>query len=261
MTHTLEVAQVAVAISSAVGLNVTLSEAIAMGHDCGHGPGGHAAEDALGLYLDGGYDHALYGADVVMAEFNLCTETLDGIRQHSWRLAAPATPEGEVVSLADRIAYVVADYEDAVRTGILLPRDLPKIVQERLGLHQPDQTGALIDGVIAAAISTGQIGITEDVAEALDAFRAFNYERIYHRPAANVQNSRMVIMLSALVERYAAAPGLIPAVASGEWPAPGSDSVEAFAASVRYVSGMTDNFAIATARAGGFRPDQLPTGI
>jgi dGTPase len=249
MTHTLEVAQVAVAIASSVRLNATLAEAIALGHDCGHGPGGHASED----------DHALYGADVVMSEFNLCKETLDGIRQHSWRLLAPSTPEGEVVSISDRIAYVVADCQDALRTGLLVPADLPEIVRVRLGVSQPEQTGSLIDGVITAITTTGQVGIVEDVAEALDEFRKFNYERVYHRPRANVQNSRVVTMLQALVERYANSPGLLPAVASGEWSFPMSGESAAYHAAVRYVSGMTDNFAIATARSFGF--SDLPVGL
>ena len=98
LTHALEVAQVAVSIARALGLNVALTEAIALGHDCGHGPGGHASEDALSPYVPGGYDHAVWGADVALASLNLCTETLDGIRNHSWSRPAPATPEGEVVS-------------------------------------------------------------------------------------------------------------------------------------------------------------------
>jgi dGTP triphosphohydrolase len=94
---------------------VALAEAIALGHDCGHGPFGHASEDALAPFVDGGYDHATWGADVVLAPLNLCAETLDGIRNHSWSRPAPATPEGEVVSWADRIAYLCHDFEDAHR--------------------------------------------------------------------------------------------------------------------------------------------------
>ena len=102
LTHALEVAQVATGIARACRLNVALTEAIALGHDCGHGPGGHASEEALSPYLDGGFDHAPWGADVSLAPLNLCRETLDGIRNHSWSRPAPATPEGEVVSWADR---------------------------------------------------------------------------------------------------------------------------------------------------------------
>ena len=125
LTHALEVAQVARSVAQAIGLNVTLTEAIAIGHDCGHGPGGHASEDALTPYVEEGYDHAVWGADVTLVPLNLCSETLDGVRNHSWSRPAPATPEGEVVSWADRIAYVCHDFEDAVAAGIVSPDMLP----------------------------------------------------------------------------------------------------------------------------------------
>ena len=100
-----------------MGLNVALTAAAATGHDCGHGPAGHASEEALSPFLPGGYHHAVYGADVVLAPLNLCAETLDAVRNHSWNRPAPATPEGEVVAWADRIAYCCHDFEDAVRGG------------------------------------------------------------------------------------------------------------------------------------------------
>ena len=133
LTHALEVAQVATSVARALGLNVPLTEAIALGHDCGHGPGGHASEDALSPYVDGGYDHAVWGADETLISLNLCAETLDGVRNHSWSRPAPATPEGEVVSWADRIAYVCHDFEDAVAAGIVTPEMLPPLVAERCG--------------------------------------------------------------------------------------------------------------------------------
>ena len=129
LTHALEVAQVAVAISRAARLNVALAEAIALGHDCGHGPGGHASEDALSPYVEEGYDHAVWGADVVLAPLNLCVETLDGVRNHSWSRPAPSTAEGEVVSWADRIAYVCHDFEDAVDAGVVRPEDLRRTLR------------------------------------------------------------------------------------------------------------------------------------
>src|ERR1700691_3176536 len=91
LTHALEVAQVATGIARACRLNVALTEAIALGHDCGHGPGGHASEEALDPYVDGGFDHAVWGADVSLLALNLCAETLDGVRNHSWARPAPAT--------------------------------------------------------------------------------------------------------------------------------------------------------------------------
>jgi len=130
LTHAIEVAQVAVSIARPLRLNVALTEAAALGHDCGHGPAGHASEDALSPYLEGGYHHAVYGADVVLAPFNLCSETLDAIRNHSWNRPSPTTPEGEVVAWADRIAYVCHDFEDAVEAGIVTPADLPAAVAD-----------------------------------------------------------------------------------------------------------------------------------
>src|SRR5690606_819725 len=106
LTHALEVAQVARSVSQAIGLNVALTEAIAIGHDCGHGPGGHASEDALSPHVDEGFDHAVWGADVTLTSLNLCVETIDGIPNHSWSRPAAETPECEVVSWADRPASV-----------------------------------------------------------------------------------------------------------------------------------------------------------
>src|SRR3954463_10840912 len=84
LTHALEVAQVATSIARGAGVNVTLADAIALGHDCGHGPGGHASEDAFDPYVPGGFDHGPWGADVSLLDLNLCAETLDGVRNHSW---------------------------------------------------------------------------------------------------------------------------------------------------------------------------------
>ncbi|MDR1766855.1 MAG: HD domain-containing protein, partial [Propionibacteriaceae bacterium] len=96
LTHALEVAQVATSIARGVGANVALADAMALGHDCGHGPGGHAAEEAFDAFLPGGFDHGPWGADVALASLNLTAETLDGIRNHSWSSPAPATVEGEI---------------------------------------------------------------------------------------------------------------------------------------------------------------------
>ena len=110
-----------------------LAEAIALGHDCGHGPGGHASEDAFDAFVRGGYEHGPWGADVVLTGLNLCAETLDGIRNHSWSRPAPTTVEGEIVSWADRIAYCAHDFEDAVHAGIVREADLPAEVVEVSG--------------------------------------------------------------------------------------------------------------------------------
>ncbi len=199
LTHTLEVAQVAVAIARTLRLNLALTEAIALGHDCGHGPGGHASEEAFGPFV-GGYDHAVWGADVVLAPLNLCAETLDGIRNHSWSRPAPATPEGEVVAWADRIAYVCHDFEDAVSAGVVSPADLPAEVHERCGSRRSQQIGAFIDAVIDGTLAGGQVAMTTPLAEALAAFRAFDYERVYLRPASVDQAAQVIRLLRGLVD-------------------------------------------------------------
>jgi dGTPase len=241
LTHALEVAQVATSIARSLRLNVALTEAIALAHDCGHGPGGHASEDALDPYVDEGYDHAVWGADVVLTPLNLCAETLDGVRNHSWSRPAPATPEGEVVSWADRIAYVCHDFEDAASTGLVHPGQLPALVRERCGDTRRRQLAAFIAGVVDATAATGQLSMVEPLAEALATFRLFNHEHIYLRPSSVTQGNRVVRLLRALVEHYAAQPGLLPPSHQHAELVP--RAAPAYRMAVTYVGGMTDRFA------------------
>ena len=155
LTHALEVAQVATSVARALGLNVALTDAIALGHDCGHGPGGHASEEAFDAFLPEGYNHAVWGADVAVAPLNLCEETLDGIRNHSWSRPAPSTPEGVVVSWADRIAYCAHDLEDAAHAGIVSVTDLPPEVGEVCGRSRGEQLETFIRGLVASARRPG----------------------------------------------------------------------------------------------------------
>jgi dGTPase len=257
LTHALEVAQVAASVARVLGLNVPLTEAIALGHDCGHGPGGHASEDALSPYLDGGFDHATWGADVTLTQLNLCVETLDGVRNHSWSRPAPSTPEGEVVSWADRIAYVCHDFEDAVAAGIVTSEMLPGLVRDRCGSVRREQLGAFIGAMIDAAATSGRIGMTARFAEALAAFRQFNYEHIYLRPASVAQARSVIELLRALVEHYAERPDSLPGVDGVD-----AGSREALHAAVAYVGGMTDRFACRQAvTLLGWSGDRLPQGI
>lgn len=260
LTHAVEVAQVATGIARAVDLCLPLTEAIALAHDCGHGPAGHASEEAFSPYLPHtGYDHAVYGADVTLAPLNLCRETLDGVRNHSWRRPPPATPEGEAVAWADRIAYVCHDFEDAVRAGILTPADLPPEVAAVAGVRRSDQIGTFVLAVLDAIDGSGHVGMTEPAASALLAFRDFNFERIYLRPAARRQAERVVRLLRGLVERFADAPRLLPDHdAADVEPGP----ADATALAVRYVSGMTDRYALGLGvELLGWRPEDLPRGV
>ena len=259
LTHALEVAQVAVSVARVLRLNVALTEAIALGHDCGHGPGGHASEDALSPYIEGGYDHAVWGADVVLQPLNLCHETIDGIRNHSWSRPAPSTPEAEVVSWADRIAYVCHDFEDAVYAGVVTPNDLPAIVSTRCGTTRREQLSAFITAMIDATAVTGRIGMVPDTAEALAEFRRFNYDAIYHRPESQAQARSVIDMLRPLVEFYISTPHLLPAWHDTPFDA---HTITASREAVNYVGGMTDRYACKQAvELLDFPVHKLPQGI
>jgi dGTPase len=254
LTHALEVTQVATAVAQATGLNVALTEAIALGHDCGHGPGGHASEEAFDQFIAGGYHHALWGADVVLEPLNLCRETLDGIRHHSWSLPTPTTPEGVVVSWADRCAYSAHDFEDAVSTGIVAPAQLPPSVARVIGVTRSSQLRALIGALVRSISTTGLVAMDPAHAEALADLRAFNYEMIYNRRESLAQGRAVVNVLTALVEAFIAAPDLIPDA--------NRDGAEAVTDAVTYVAGMTDRFAFDTAtRLLDWPREQLPQGI
>lgn len=257
LTHAIEVAQVAVSIARPLGLNIALTEAAALGHDCGHGPAGHASEHALSPYVPGGYHHAVYGADVVLSHLNLCVETSDAIRNHSWNRPAPQTPEGEVVAWADRIAYVCHDFEDAVAAGIVGANDLPDAVTDVVGTVQSSQLRGFITAMIEASARAGAIGLDQVTAEALDSFRAFNYERIYLRPAARQQAESVIALLQQLTEWLMLNPSHI-----GDGLEPSADVSTTTAEAVRYVSGMTDRFALTMAVDHlGWHPNKLPRGV
>ncbi|MDP9403617.1 MAG: HD domain-containing protein [Actinomycetota bacterium] len=254
LTHAIEVSQVAVGIARPAGLNVALTAAAATAHDCGHGPAGHASEDAFSPFLPGGYHHAVYGADVVLAPLNLCRETLDAVRNHSWNRPAPATPEGEVVAWADRIAYVCHDFEDAVRAGIVAPAELPAAVADVVGLRRSAQLNTFITAMLDTISATGQVGMRAAEAEALAAFRAFNFERIYLRPESVGQAERVIALLRDLTEWYVDHPAAIDDGAGNE-----PDKV---AAAVHHVSGMTDRYALRMAvDVLGWDPADLPRGV
>ena len=274
------------AVARATGLNVALTEAIALGHDCGHGPGGHASEEAFSPYLPGGYNHATWGADVVLAPLNLCAETLDGVRHHSWSLPNPATPEGAVVSWADRCAYCAHDLEDAVSVGIVSPEELPAEVGEIAGRTRASQLNCFISALVECITSTGEIGMRQPFAGALASLRAFNYERIYTRPTSVAQGRAVIAVLSALVDYFGENPRRVPPddpaaragnqaralerpngpevpeVPEGPNGPNGPDEGASLRAAITYVSGMTDRFAFSAAvELLGWDPERLPRGI
>jgi len=256
MTHALEVAQVASAISRALGLNSALTEAIALAHDCGHGPGGHPSEEAFAPFIEDGYDHAVWGADVTLSSLNLTRQVLDGVRNHSWSRPAPSTPEGEVLSWADRCAYCAHDLEDAVAAKIVDQRDIPVIVSDRCGTRRNSQLNAFVRDLIETSRANGRISMSADMAEALAVLRAFNYERIYTRDDSLIQGERVARLLSALVEHFIEHP------TGDDEQIVERNSDLAVMRAVTYVGGMTDRYACMTAvRLLDWPVDQLPVGL
>ncbi|WP_399553206.1 HD domain-containing protein [uncultured Propionibacterium sp.] len=254
LTHAIEVAQVATSIARGVGANVTLADAIALGHDCGHGPGGHASEEAFDAFLPGGFDHGPWGARVALSGLNLCAETLDGIANHSWSSPAPSTVEGEIVSWADRIGYCAHDLEDAIRAGIVAPGEVPDRIVDVIGLSLRDQLSTLIGSVISTTCRTGAVGMDARTAGALTALRRFNYEQIYTRSESLAQSHTMVEVLQQLVSYYAEHPA--------ELPPEHCDRDDPTRSAVTYVAGMTDRFAFDCAeRLLGWEAARLPRGI
>lgn len=261
LTHALEVAQVARSITKRLRLNVDLAEAIALGHDCGHGPGGHASEDALSTFLPDGYDHAVIGADLILAPLNLCLETLDGIRNHSWSRPEPLTPEGLIVSWSDRIAYCAHDLEDAISAKLIMVNDLPDEITDEIGTSRSEHLNYFINAIVTAALTTGRIAMFERQGSYLGALRSFNYEHIYLRSESIRQSEQVIEVLRTLTKFLIANPkvaleriGLDHGLSNNE-----EDFIQAI---VTYVGGMTDRYAFTMAmELAGVKETSVPRGI
>jgi dGTPase len=244
LTHTLQVMQVARSLARSLGLNETLAEAIALGHDIGHSPFGHIGEAAFDPYVPGGWHHAAQGVRIaeVLEQLNLTWEVRDGIRAHSWKITPPpATREGECVRYADRIAYLSHDAQDAVRAGVLKPADLPARTRSVFGEPGSQMVGAMIDAVVVGSLSPGNLaGVVVMAPDALDAMhelRAFLFERVYESPTAVGQKHLAIDVIRRLVDRHLAHPELIPASYRDV-------DADAVTQVVDYVSGMSDRFAL-----------------
>ncbi|MGY1739679.1 MULTISPECIES: HD domain-containing protein [unclassified Blastococcus] len=243
LTHTLQVDQVARALARALGLNETLAEAIALGHDLGHSPFGHIGEDALEPYVPGGWHHAAQGVRIVevLEDLNLTWEVRDGIRAHSWKITPPPTTrEAECVRYADRIGYLSHDALDAVRAGVLRPGDLPARARAVFGEPGSAMVGAMIDAVVAGSLADGdRVVMAPEPLEAMHELRAFMFERVYSSETAAGQKQLAVDVIRRLVDHHLAHPELIPASYRDADADPTTQVVD-------HVSGMTDRFALTT---------------
>ncbi len=256
LTHSLEVSQVARTIARALRLNEDLAEAIALGHDLGHTPFGHAGEAALDLVVPGGFRHNEQGLRVVTVlekdgqGLNLTAEVRDGILCHVPE-REPATLEGQIVQLADRIAYMNHDIDDAIRAGVLEEAELPPEVPTVLGASPSARIEAMVENVIASSQGKGRIALGGPIGRATEALHDFMFERVYLRPAAQAEHERVKRMVADLYRFYVDNPGVLAAEydLAATPPDPGQaasasagDPIDRLAAD--YVAGMTDRYAI-----------------
>ena len=246
LTHTLEVSRIARTISRALELNEDLTEAVALGHDLGHTPFGHAGERALSQLMSsvGGFRHyeqSLRVVDKLEKDgegLNLTWEVRDGILRHTCDPLA-ATVEGRVVRLADRIAYVNHDMDDAIRAGLLLESDIPPEITTALGGSPGRRINTITASVIENSMGKKELAMSPDVYFAYDGFYNFLYKEVYGNPRAKSEESKVYGILAGIFEHYAAHVEELPPeylkVAEEEG---------TLRAVCDYLSGMTDQYAI-----------------
>jgi len=251
LTHTLEVAQIARTIARALKLNEDLVEAIALGHDLGHTPFGHAGEAMLAKFLPGGFHHSVQSLRVVeVLEYdgrglNLTAEVRDGIRTHSKGLERlsdarerhPApTLEAEVVRVCDSVAYANHDLDDAVRSGLLGEADLPRAVVETLGATHAGRINTIVKDIVHASAGKPSIAMSARVEQGLEILRAFLVERLYEAPPIRDAFDRARQVLERLWSFYVGHPEVLPPDVAGGSPVQRVCD---------YVAGMTDQYALA----------------
>ena len=242
LTHTLQVSQIARTISRALRLNENLTEAIAMGHDVGHTPFGHAGEWALDELCEGGFRHYEHSVRVLQRlekngrGLNLTAEVIDGIINHTKGEWAH-TLEGRIVRLADRIAYVNHDIEDAVRAGIICESDLPDELRNNLGATKSARITTLVRGVVAAGAESGCTGVSDALEPFFKQLHDFMFENVYKNPAAKSEEQKAVEMVKTLYRHFYSHPDRLPDPSA-------VDAVGLSQAIVDYIAGMTDRYAI-----------------
>ena len=244
MTHTLEVSRIARTIAKALDMNEDLAEAIAMGHDLGHTPFGHAGEVALTEVTGKPFCHneqSLRVVDILEnggAGLNLTYEVRMGILHHTGE-NVPQTLEGQIVRQADRIAYVNHDIDDAIRAGVLHRDDLPKSVIKVLGATHSQRINTLVCDAINTSREAGRFTLSPVVEKALADLRGFMFERVYRNPVAKGEESKARDMLKRLYEYYYNHPEAIPEDFQPQMSFEGMERTVC-----DYIAGMTDNYAV-----------------
>lgn len=207
LTHTLEVAQNARTIARALRLNEELVEAIALGHDLGHTPFGHAGERALNRVCPYGFAHNEQSVRTVeLLEkkgqgLNLTFEVVDGILNHQTK-STPSTLEGQVVRFSDKIAYIHHDMDDAIRGGILREEDVPREICEIIGYTTGERFDHFIHDIVTHSLGKNVIGMSEETMEAMKAIRQFMFERVYQNPIAKSQEGKAEELVETLYQHF-----------------------------------------------------------
>jgi len=247
LTHTLEVQQVSRTIARALRLNEDLTEAIALGHDLGHTPYGHTGEDALDAIMrevtGGGFSHNEQSVRVVKfienegSGLNLTYETIDGIKNHRTS-GSPATLEGAVVRLSDKIAYINHDIDDALRAGILTREQIPKECTDVLGLERGERIDALVSSVVRNSMDKPAVSMEPEAADAANTLRAFLFENVYFSPRQLEERAKIGHMFEELFMYYMKNTAGLPAEFLRH--AERDEPIERVICD--YIAGMTDRF-------------------
>ncbi len=242
LTHTLEVSQIARTMARALRLNEDLTEAIALAHDLGHTPFGHAGERALNSVFEDGFRHYEQSVRVVKRlekegqGLNLTWEVCDGILHHTKGEEA-ATPEGRLVRYADRIAYIHHDMDDAVRAGILCEEDVPLDLRQSLGQTRGERLDTLVGSIIHHGNES--IGMPTDVMEQFERLHTFMYEALYYNPIAKREEGKVEELVRRLYTYFSTHPDELPEEYHTVYELDGASR-----AACDYVSGMSDNYAL-----------------
>lgn len=215
LTHTLEVAQIARSIARALNLNEDLTEAIALGHDLGHTPFGHAGERTLNSLCPMGFAH--YKQSIRVVEFlekdgqglNLTWEVRDGILNHRTS-GNPSTLEGKAVRLSDKIAYINHDIDDGIRAGILKESDIPSEYTDVLGNSTKERLNTMISDIIMNSIGKNDLVMSEPVHKAMTDLRKFMFESLYLNPTAKSEEAKADKLITELYRYYVASTDKLP---------------------------------------------------
>lgn len=248
LTHTLEVSQVARTIARSLNLNEDLVEAISLGHDLGHTPFGHNGEMILDKVYPGGFHHneqSLRVIDLLESHkgnpgMNLTFEVRDGIVNHTGKLQ-PATPEGEIVKISDRIAYINHDIDDAIRSGVLKLEDLPEEPIRVFGTGHGERISNMVQNVVENSDGKEHVAMDEAHMELLSTLRSFMFENVYRSDKVKTTTDleKIEYIVSALYQHYVSHPEELPADMGHIIETEGPE-----AASKDHVAGMTDRYAM-----------------